>query len=185
MPGHCAYNLGEYPCLKPWDPDDWDEQELDKLRNHGIQLIHLHEEWNDPQRLFGGHKLAPLNPAGFRRFIDMAHKRGLKVEVYFSTGYFDWRDPDFHRQWAREGDLNRLYFRYAHCSPASPGWRAYLLPRIFRVMDEYGIDGLYNDLGYTNIASNPQPRAKDEVLAFKESADHDGSLGDLLALIYA
>ncbi|MHC4175393.1 MAG: alpha-amylase family protein [Planctomycetota bacterium] len=185
MPGHCAYNLGEYPCLKPWNPDDWDEQELDKLRNHGIGLIHLHEEWNDPQRLFGGHKLAPLNPAGFRRFIDMAHKRGMKVEVYFSTGYFDWRDPDFSRQWARQGDLNRLYFRYAHCSPASPGWRAYLLPRICRVMDEYGIDGFYNDLGYTNIASNPAPPAKDEVLAFKESTTHDGAMGDLLALIYA
>ena len=29
LPGQCVYNLGEYPCRKPWDPDDWDERELD------------------------------------------------------------------------------------------------------------------------------------------------------------
>jgi len=27
LPGHCVYNLGEYPCRKPWNPDDWDEQD--------------------------------------------------------------------------------------------------------------------------------------------------------------
>ncbi len=26
LPGQCVYNLGEYPCRKPWNPDDWDEQ---------------------------------------------------------------------------------------------------------------------------------------------------------------
>ena len=31
LPAQCCYNLGEYPCLKPWDPDEWDERELDRL----------------------------------------------------------------------------------------------------------------------------------------------------------
>ena len=75
LPGQCTYNLGEYPCRKPWDPDDWDEQELDSLRDHGIRLIHVHEEWCDSQRLYGSHKLAPLNPAGFRRFVEMVPPR--------------------------------------------------------------------------------------------------------------
>ena len=70
LPGQCTYNLGEYPCRKPWDPDEWDEAELDRLRDHGIRLIHLHEDWCDSQRLYGSHKLAPLNPAGFRRFVE-------------------------------------------------------------------------------------------------------------------
>lgn len=26
LPGHCVYNLGAYPCRKPWNPDDWDDQ---------------------------------------------------------------------------------------------------------------------------------------------------------------
>ena len=185
LPGQCVYNLGEYPCRKPWDPDEWDERELDRLRDHGIRLIQVHEEWNDSQRLFGGHKFAPLNPEGFRRFVDMVHRRGMKVIVYASSGFFQRTDPDFREEWARQQDLVEIYFRYAHCSPASPGWRAYLLRHLVRILDDYGVDGLYNDLGYIPLAGNRRPPTKDEVLAFEERADHDGALTDLLGLIYA
>lgn len=185
IPGQCVYNLGEYPCRKPWDPDEWDERELDKLREHGIGLIQLHEEWNDSQRLFGGHKFAPLNPKGFRRFVEMVHERGMRVIVYASSGFFERTDPDFREEWARPQDLVEIYFRYARCSPASPSWRAYLLPHVARILDEYGVDGLYNDLGYIPLAENPRKPTSDEVLAFEERADHDGALTDLLALIYA
>jgi hypothetical protein len=185
LPGQCCYNLGEYPCLKPWDPDDWDEQELDKLRAEGIELIQVHEEWNDPLRLFGGNKLAPLNPAGLRRFVEMAHRRGMKLIVYVSSGFFQRSDPDFRAEWARPQDLIELYYDYALCSVASPSWRAYFLPRLRRILDEYGIDGIYNDLGYAQLAGNGLPPTKDEVLAFEESATHDGALADLLALIYS
>ncbi|HPM79394.1 MAG TPA: hypothetical protein PLF81_01775 [Candidatus Anammoximicrobium sp.] len=187
LPGQCCYNLGEYPCRKPWDPDDWDEQELDRLRDHGIRLLQVHEEWNDSQRLFGGHKLAPLNPAGFRRFVDMVHRRGMKLIVYVSSGYFEKNDPDFRPEWTAKDDhpLVEIYFRYAHCSPASPGWRAYFFKHLVRILDDYGIDGVYNDLGYRqppDVAGQP---SGDQVLAFEENAGHDGALSDLLALIYA
>ncbi len=185
LPGQCVYNLGEYPCRKPWDPDGWDERELDRLRDHGIELIQVHEEWNDSQRLFGGHKFAPLNPAGFRRFVEMVHRRKMRLIVYASSGFFQRTDPDFRDEWARQQDLVEIYFRYARCSPASAGWRAYLLPHLVRILDEYGVDGLYNDLGYITLAGNRCPPTKDEVLAFEERAGHDGALTDLLALIYA
>ncbi len=187
LPGHCTYNLGEYPCRKPWDPDDWDEQELDHLRDHGIRLIHLHEEWCDSQRLFGSHKFAPLNPEGFRRFVDMVHRRGMKLIVYASSGYFEQTDPDFRPEWTQQGDrpLVEIYFRYAHCCPASPGWRAYYLRHVVRILDDYGIDGIYNDLGYRQPPDLSGQPTGDEVLAFEESATNDGALADLLALIYA
>ncbi|HID76139.1 MAG TPA: hypothetical protein EYP56_09105 [Planctomycetaceae bacterium] len=187
LPGQCVYNLGEYPCIKLWDPDEWDERELDRLRDHGIQLIQLHEEWNDSQRLFGGHKWAPLNPAGFRRFIDMVHRRGMKVIVYVSSGYFDRKDPDFRPEWTAKDDrpLREIYFSYAHCSPASPGWRAYFLRHLVRILDDYGVDGIYNDLGYHQPPSLSGGPSGDQVLAFQEDADHDGALADLLATIYA
>ena len=186
LPGQCSYNLGEYPCRKPWDPDDWDERELDRLQEHGIQLIRVHEEWNDPLRLFGGHKFDALNPAGFRRFVEMVHRRGMKLIVYASTGFFDRRDPDFQRKWARDHDLVEFYYQYACCSPASPGWRAYLLPHLVRILDEYGVDGIYNDAGYfRRLHENPYPPAEDEVLAFDESPTHDGAFEDLAALVYA
>lgn len=185
MPGQCCYNLGEYPASKIWNPDDWDEQELDKLYEQGIRLIQVHEEWNDSQRLFGGHKFSAANPAGFRRFVDMVHRRGMKLIVYVSSGYFDRKDPDFREAWARPQSLREIYFHYAACSPASPSWRAYLLQHVVRILDEYGVDGLYNDLGYRKLAGNPLPPTSDEVLAFDERPDHDGAVADLLALIYA
>ena len=185
VPGQCTYNLGEYPCIKPWNPDDWDERELDRLDEHGIRLIQLHEEWNDSQRMFGGHKFSPLNPDGFRRFVNMVHRRGMKLIIYVSSGYFERKDPDFRDGWARPHDLREIYFRYAACSPASPSWRAYLLSQLTRILDEYGIDGLYNDLGYRSLAESKLPPTPDEILAFEETSTHDGALADLLALIYA
>ena len=113
LPGQCCYNLGEYPCRKPWDPDEWDAAELDKLKEQGIRLIQVHEEWADPLRLFGADKLSPLNPAGFRRFVDMIHQRGMKLIVYASSGWFQRTDPDFRREWARDQDLVETYYQYA------------------------------------------------------------------------
>jgi hypothetical protein len=185
LPGQCSYNLGEYPCRKPWVVDEWDVQELDKLKEQGIRLIQLHEEWNDSQRMFGADKFTPLNPSGFRRFLEMAHRRGMKVIAYASSGFFQRTDPDFQEEWARDQDLVELHYHYARCSPASSGWRAYLLPRLVRLMDEYGLDGIYNDLGYLRLFNNSQPPTRDEILAFPETSDQDGALADLLSLIYA
>jgi Domain of unknown function (DUF6259) len=184
LPGQCTYNLGEYPSQKPWEIGEWDARELDRLKQHGIQLIQLHEEWNDSQRLFGANKYSPLNPQGFRQFLDMAHARGMKVIVYVSSGFFEKRDPEFRPEWARDQDLVELFYHYARCSPASPSWRTYISEQFVRIMEKYGVDGVYNDLGYVPLANNPHPQTKNEVLAFPESATEDGALGDLLALLY-
>lgn len=186
LPGQACYNLGEYPCRKPWDPDEYDEQELDQLRDHGIQLIHVFDEWNDAKRLFGGDKYTALNPEGFKRFVKMVHQRGMKILAYVSTGFFDLPNPDFQQQWSREGDVLHVgYFNMARCSPSSASWRAYLLPRIVGVLDEYNLDGIYIDGGYVTNSHKKAAPTKDEVIAFEETAVHDGALADLLALIYA
>lgn len=126
LPGQCCYNLGEYPCRKPWVSDDYDEQELDRLRAHGIQLIQVFDDWNDSLRLFGGTKYTPTNPAGFRRFVKMVHRRGMKLLPYVSTGLLQVTDPDLRPEWYRPGDVLRVgYWHMARCSPASAGWRAY------------------------------------------------------------
>ena len=194
LPAQCCYNLGEYPCRKPWDPDEYDEAELDRLKAHGIQLLQVFDDWNDSLRLFGGDKYTALNPAGFHRFIEMAHRRGIKVLAYTSTGFLQWTDPDFRQEWSPEGSRCSLgFWDMARCSPASPGWRAYLLPRMARILDEYDVDGIYIDAGYiTNAYREKLPEtshlrvpAKDEVAAFEETPQHDAALADLLALVYA
>jgi hypothetical protein len=187
LPAQATYNFGEYPARSPWKIDEYDEQELDRLRDHGIQIIQVFDDWNDSIRLFGGDKYSAVNPAGFRRFIELAHDRGIKVLPYISTGFLQRTDPDFRPEWSRDGDFLTLgFWNMARCAPASTGWRAFLLPKILQVLDEYGADGIYNDGGYLanfhNLKAGPTP---DEVEAFEESAEYDGAFTDLLALLYA
>ena len=51
------------------------------------------------------------------------------------------------------------YWDMARCSPASPGWRAYLLPRLVRILDEYGVDGIYIDCGIRHQRREGQARS--------------------------
>lgn len=186
IPGQVSYNLGEYPSRKPYDPGEYDEEELDRLHAGGIRLIQIMEDWNDLLRLFGGNKFTAVNPAGLRRFIGMAHKRGMKVILYASTGYMQKGDPDLREEWVRDKGpgVQAAHWKLVRCSPASAGWRAYLLPRTLHVLDDYGADGLFNDWGYKPLYNDPFPPTKDEVLAFHESKDHDAALEDLVSLIY-
>ena len=186
LPAQCCYNLGEYPATKPWSLEAWDEQELDRLRDHGIQVIQWFDDWADPLRLFGGDKYTPASAANARRFIAMAHQRGMKVLPYASSCFLQRTDPDFRQEWSRPGDNLVLgYWNMARCSPASPGWRAYLLPRLARILDDYGADGIYIDGGYVaNQYRPPQPPVGDAIAAFEETTELDGAFGDLLALIY-
>ncbi len=186
LPAQCVYNMGEYPSRKPWAPGEYDDQELDRLKNHGIQLIQVMDEWNDRYGLFGGNKLTAVNPEGFRRFVSMVHDRGIKILAYASTGYFAGHDPDYRKEWSRPGDGLGGWWDLPRCSPASPGWRAYLLPRMMRILDDYGVDGLYNDWGYVpNSSKRINELAQDEVVAFEETPEHDGAVADLLHLVYS
>lgn len=189
IPGQVAYGVGEYPNRKPYPlGDEYDEQVLDRLHDDGIRLIQIMEEWNDLLRLFGGTKFTAVNPDGLRRFIAMAHRRGMKVLLYASTGYMQYGDPNLRDEWVSglpNDILATAWWRLVRCSPASPGWRAYLLPRILRILDDYGPDGLYNDWGYRNLATSPYSPAKDQILAFQETKDHDAALEDLISIIHS
>jgi hypothetical protein len=186
LPAQCVYNLGEYPSRTPWEPGEYDEQELGRLQKHGIQLIHVMDEWNDRYGLFGGNKLTAVNPDGFRRFINMVHAHGIKILAYASSGYFTASDPDCRKEWSRPGDALSGWWDLTRCSPASPGWRAYFLPRMLRILDDYELDGLYNDWGYVpNSQKQVKQTAEDEVVAFDETATYDGAVTDLLHLIYS
>jgi hypothetical protein len=182
LPGQVVYNLGEYPCRKPWEVDEWDEQQLAEYSRSGIELVQVHEDWNDSQRLFGADKLSALNEKGFRRFVDMCHRNRLKIIPYISTGYFESRDPDFRPEWASKPYQNELFFQYARCSPASPGWRAYILPRLKRILDEYGVDGFYNDVGYTGRERSNS--VETEGLGSPQSSESHTAFEDLMGLVY-
>ncbi len=186
LPAQCVYNMGEYPSRAPWEPGEYDEQELDRLKDHGIQLIHVMDEWNDRYGLFGRNKLTAVNPEGFRRFVTMVHQRGMKILAYASSGYFAGHDPDYRKEWSRPGDAIGGWWDLPRCSPASPGWRAYFLPRMVQILEDYELDGLYNDWGYVpNAQKRIKEPAADEMAVFEETPQYDGAVTDLLYLIYS
>lgn len=188
LPGQVSYNLGEYPSHTPYDPDEYDDNELANLAANGIQLLQVMEDWNDLLNLHGADHWTSPNPAGMRRFIDMAHNHGIKVLIYASTGYMQEDDPDMNLDWTREtaGNGNHsLHWKLIRCSPGSPGWRSFFLKKTLQILEDYECDGLYNDWGYISPAKSKLPPAKDEVVAFEETLEHDAAKEDLCALVYA
>jgi hypothetical protein len=113
----------------------------------------------------------------------------MKVLTYASPCFLQRTDPDFKPEWSREGDFLTVgYWDMARCSPASPGWRAFVLQKIAKILDDYGNDGIYLDGGYLmnrHARKQAMPLAKDEIAAFEETPESDGAFADLLALIYA
>ena len=188
-PAQCCYNLGEYPATRPWDPGEEDEAELDRLAALGVEVLQVFDDWNDSLRLFGGDKYSPVNREGYHRFLAMARARGFKVLTYVSPCFLQRTDPDFDPAWSRPGDFLVVgYWNMARCAPASPGWRAFVLRKIARVIDEWGTDGIYVDGGYLmnrHAAKRAMPPAADEIPAFTETPEEDGAFADLLALIHA
>lgn len=183
LPGQVTYNLGEYPARFSIAPTDYDYQLLTKFAEQGAQVIQLHEEYNDPKRVLGADKFESHDPKGLRQFVDLVHSLGMKIILYFSSGYFDRTDPDFCEDWGYPGVyLKEFYYNYANCSPASPEWRAYLLPRLEYLMDEYGVDGLYNDLGYVEICKQKHIPST-QISPEPETPEHDAALEDLLGMI--
>ena len=181
IPGQVTYNLGEYPARFRIAPTEYDAELLATFAGYGVGLIQVHEEWNDSQRVLGADKLTSHDPEGLHEFVGLVHSLGMKIIPYASTGFFDIKDPDFREEWYDPGRsrLIEMYFDYAHCSPASPSWRAYILPRFERILDDYGFDGLYDDLGYhKGFEDQPAPEGQVRPAPYPHAA-----LEDLLALV--
>lgn len=204
MPGQVNYNMGEYPKRFSMAPTEYDNKLLKELAEHGVRGIGVHEEWSDPLCVLGADKFTAHDPEGLKAFVKLVHSFGMKITVYASTGYFYIHDPNFRKDWTSYRHyLVDLYCKYAQCSPASPEWRAYLLPMLERILDLYGVDGFYNDMGYEPLYSHQfaktgpyPPDHPYEDLPFMpdshfkhvspgpETPDEESAIEDLLGIVY-
>jgi len=181
MPGQAVYNLGDYPAKFSIAPTEYDYNLLKDMAENGVELIQIHEEWNDSIRRFGADKFSSHDPEGLQKFVDLCHSFGIKIIPYISSGYFHVYDPDFRKEFAiRESYcINGMYFKYQNCSASSAEWREYLLPRTFRVLDQYGFDGIYNDWGLDSFYKVNGYLQKEGVERYDPEAE------DLLSTIYS
>lgn len=180
VPGQATYNLGDYPAPFSIAPTDYDREMLRDMAANGVELIQIHEEWNDAIRHLGADKFTCHDSKGLERFIDLAHSFGLKIIPYTSTGYFHEFDPDFDESFtvSEKRCINGMFFKYRTCAMGSAEWREYLLPRTIAILDRYDFDGLYNDMGYDSQYRVKGALVRDGVEAY------DPECEDLLATIY-
>ena len=180
LSGQAIYGLGDYPARVDAAPTDYDRALIKKLRECGVDLIQVHEEWNDACRLYGGDKFNAVNKEGMKEFIRLCHDNGIKIIAYVSSGYFQHGDPDDRPEFHSPEDqlLSNSYMNYHHNDQDSPEWREYVIPRTLNVMDEYGFDGIFNDCYFTQ-RDTPQDEKTYGDLSYKPAAE------DLLCQIYS
>ncbi|MBE7050569.1 MAG: hypothetical protein E7394_07385 [Ruminococcaceae bacterium] len=179
MPGQVTYNLGDYPARFSIEPTEYDYNLLKSMAENGVELIQIHEEWNDAIRHLGADKFTSFDPEGMQKFVDLCHYFGIKIIPYISSGYFSADDPDFKDSFIiGDYSIRSSYYHLHKCSPSSAQWREYLLPRTFAAVDKYGFDGIYNDWGFDGI--NRYPRDERGVTHF----EYETEIEDLLSLIY-
>lgn len=181
LPGQATYNLGDYPAPFKIRPTEYDHKLVKDLAESGVELIQIHEEWNDAIRHLGADKFTSFDPEGLQQFVDLCHEYNIKVIPYISTGYFQITDPDFREDFARgEYDLKASYFNYRKCWAGSASWRKYMLPRTFAVLDKYGFDGIYNDWGYDGLDIELKKHPGSDKVVFP----YDPEIEDLLCTVY-
>lgn len=183
MPGQATYNLGDYPAKFSIAPTEYDYKLLKSMAENGVDMIQIHEEWNDAIRHLGADKFTSFDPKGLQQFVDLCHYFGIKIIPYISTGYFENTDPDFREDFARfHYGYRGGYCNYRKCYAGSATWREYIMPRTFAVLDKYGFDGIYNDWGYDGLdVEQEKPENKGNL---QIEFPYDPEIEDLLCLIY-
>lgn len=187
LPGQVTYNLGPYPAKFSIAPTEYDEQLIRSLAENGVELIQVHEDWNDSIRLYGADKYSSHDPDGMKKFIDLCHRNGIKIIPYLSAFYFDRRDPDFRRDFMRyESYLIGEHFQYANCSGASETWGTYFFEKMKRVFDEYEFDGIYDDTGCEEFSKRHHAaKAEGRLYCTQKEIQYDPYEEDFYARMYS
>ena len=184
LPGQVVYSLSDYPAKASFAPTNYDIDLVRDLAKRGVGLIQLHEDWNDSVRVYGADKYSCYDPDGLKEFVKLCHSEGIKVIPYVSTGYIHEFDPDFRPEFIRlRSNLRARHLCYLRCNPASEYWREFIINKNFQVIDEYGFDGIYNDMGY-----DKKQQIKEAALARGETeytVPYGFEIEDLLSTIYS
>lgn len=146
--------------VKPTKPDAWDYRishmgnygiednppgTLDQLAKLGVKTICFHEHWTDIQnypKTTHGEKL--------RKLVKACHEKGIQLLLYhgyeMSTIAPEW--DQYHEEclvFSRAGGYKRKPEQTAYIVCYRSHWQDFLCDGIDKLMDEYGIDGVYLD----------------------------------------
>ena len=178
LAGQAIYNLGDYPAKVIAKPTGYDRELIKKMADAGVQLIQLHEDWNDACRLYGGDKFNAVDREGMKEFVQLCHAHDIKVIAYVSSGYFPFNDPDFREEFtAIDRVFANNYFCYRKGNHGNAAWRSYVIPKTLEAMDRYGFDGIFNDWGYDGHIPGTH--------CYMAPGAYDADVEDMLSQIYS
>ena len=149
LPGQVTYYLGDYPAPMSITPTEYDYKLLKSYAENGVDMIQVHEEWNDTIRRYGSDKWHSCDHEGMLKFVQLCHDFGIKIIPYCSSSYIHRFDREYDPRFSRgEGGCVDMHYSYVYGWAGSEYWRDFIIPRTFDIMDTYGFDGIYNDWGY-------------------------------------
>lgn len=124
----------------------------------------LQSIWPDGNLLAYGYPW-PADVARFREVVKGLHDKGTRVMVYVNLNYFstlapefaycspDWLDPV---RCVEAGDVMQMGGATMGACPNVPAWRDFIATKLAKLVDEFGVDGIYVDCW------NPVPCAVEE-----------------------
>lgn len=184
LPGQIIYYLGDYPARFSITPTEYDEALIRSYAENGVQLIQVHEEWNDSIEKYGADKWSSHDPEGMRAFVALCHRYGIKIIPYCSASLIHQGSRYFREEFCRSAfACPDMHYYYRMGWAGSRAWRDFIIPRTYRVMEEYGFDGIFNDYGYDWQYSNMTeiPEKEREVFG---PAQYDAEVEELIHEMY-
>ena len=124
--------------------------DLKKVAESGVKVVALHEFW---PKYYGGSE--PLNPESLKKFVNKAHKLGLRVILYRSASG-NLNEPAYKyygelwnaipiRDWRIANIRDNMSAQW-RCS-AAPGYADWMVGAAKELIEKYDIDGFYYDWG--------------------------------------
>ena len=149
LPGQIIYYLGDYPDKMSISPTEYDYELLRSYAENGVDLIQVHEEWNDTIEKYGSDKWHSCDHEGMLRFVEACHQFNIKIIPYCSASYIHSKSKYYTEEFSRcSGGCTDMHYSYRVGWAGSEKWRNFIIPRTFDIMDIYGFDGIFNDWGY-------------------------------------
>ena len=141
----CTFDyLGEAVGNTYCEPKDYALIDLDEMRKEGVRDL-LHFYWGPFSHPF------PHDPDDFRRLVREANEKGIRYYPYYSYSAVDLnvgvvkenREKFLMRPFRGEG--KRTAWSYGYICSNSKEYQEYVISSIQKLVDEYGIRGLYTD----------------------------------------
>lgn len=186
LPGQIIYYLGDYPAPMSIKPTEYDFNLLRSYAENGVDMIQVHEEWNDTIEKYGSDKWMSCDHKGMLEFVALCHDCGIRIIPYCSSSYIHQKSAFFDEKFIRgDAGCTDMHYNYRCGWAGSEHWRNFILPRTFNIMDTYGFDGIYNDWGYDwgkghYISIPPEKRNYEQ----EPLERYDPEAEDLIHMIY-